>query len=162
MVVPIVGTLPAQFRLMQSLGLVGNPLGLILLSAGPFGISFFLMYGFFKSISWSYAEAAFMDGAGHARVFFTIMFPLAFPAILALSIISFIGGWNDYVGPALYMRNIPTLAVGLRHITVNLRQQMAFPAMFAAMMIALIPVLTLFVIFQKTIMRNTIAGGLKG
>jgi raffinose/stachyose/melibiose transport system permease protein/N-acetylglucosamine transport system permease protein len=162
MILPIAGTLPAQYRIMDGLGLINNPLGLVILGSGGFGFTFFMLYGFFKNISWSYAEAAFIDGAGHAKVFFRIILPIAFPALIALAVIYSIGVWNDYLTPMLYLKNIPPLAVGLRDISVTLQNKAAYPAMFASMMIALAPILLLFILFQKTIMQNTIAGGLKG
>lgn len=162
MIVPVVGTLPAQYQLMQSLGLYNTMLGLFVLYSGGFGFNFILMYGFFKSISWNYAEAAFVDGASDFQVFFRVMIPLAKPSMIALSVIHAIGLWNDYITPSIYLKDIPTLAVGLRTLTATMVARGAYAEMFATMIIAVLPILIVFIIFQKTIMENTIVGGLKG
>ena len=126
MIVPIVGTLPAQYRLMQDLGLYNKLLGLFVLYSGGFGFNFFMMYGFFKSISWTYAEAAFVDGAGDFRVFFKIMIPLAKAPMISLAIIHAIGLWNDFTTPSIYLKDYPTLAVGIRSLTVKMVAQGAY------------------------------------
>jgi len=162
MVVPLVGTLPALFRLMESLGLLNTFPGILILYSSSYGMSFLLLYGFFKSLSWSYAEAAFIDGAGHFGVFFRIMLPIAKPALIAVAIISGIGVWNDYGTPYIFLRDYPTLAVGIQEMVRRARFDQNFPVLFAAMLIAVTPIILLFAAFQKIIMANTIAGGLKG
>jgi ABC-type glycerol-3-phosphate transport system permease component len=162
MIVPIVGTLPAQYRLMQNLGLYDSILGILVLYSGAFGFNFFMLHGFFKNISWSYAEAAFIDGAGDFTVFWKIMLPIAKPSLIALSIIHSIGLWNDYITPSIYLKKYPTLAVGIRTLLAEMTSRAAFPEMFATMIIALVPILIFFIVFQSTIVKNTIVGGLKG
>ena len=125
-------------------------------------MNFFLMYGFFKNISSTYAEAARVDGAGHLMVFFKIMLPLALPVIVSLSVIYAIGIWNDYTTPSIYMKSMPPLAYGLFLVRETLTGKGAYTQTFAAMMIALVPILAVFIAFSNTIMENTIAGGLKG
>lgn len=162
MVVPVIGNLPSKYKLMSGLHLIDNPIGLILLYASGLGMPFFILYGFFKNISPGYVEAAFVDGATDARAFFQIMLPIAKPTLISVSIIGAIGIWNDYTTASIFMKNIPTLAVGLRKMLVELQHRAAFPESFAAMTIALMPILLIFICFQKTIMQNTVAGGLKG
>ena len=89
------------------------------------------------------------------------MLPLAKPTITALSVIHAIGVWNDYVTPSIYLKNYPTLAVGLRHPHRNHACERCLCKMFASMIVAVLPIIIVFVIFQKTIMENTIVGGLK-
>ena len=162
MVVPVIGTLPSKYKLMSNLHLIDNPIGLILLYASGLGMPFFILYGFFKNISPGYIEAAFVDGATDAKAFFKIMLPIARPTLVSVSVIYAIGIWNDYTTASIFMKNIPTLAVGLRKMLVDLQHRAAFPESFAAMAIALLPILIIFICFQKTIMQNTVAGGLKG
>ena len=162
MIVPIAGTLPEQYQLMKTFGLTDSFIGVFLLSSAGFGMNFFLMYGFFKNISWTYAEAARVDGAGHAKVFFKIMLPFALPAIVSLAVIYAIGIWNDYTTPSIYMKSMPTLAYGLFVIRGTLEARGLYTQTFAAMMIALVPILAVFIAFSNTIMENTVAGGLKG
>lgn len=161
LIFPVVGTLPSQYRIMQTLGLENSHLGLFILYSGAFGFNFFMMHGFFKSISWTYAEAAYMDGASDFQIFTKIMVPLAKPSITALAVIQAISLWNDYVNPSIYLRKMPTLAVGLNQVVSEMQGQGAYPEMFAAMIIALLPILILFIVFQRQIMDNMQVGGIK-
>jgi raffinose/stachyose/melibiose transport system permease protein/N-acetylglucosamine transport system permease protein len=87
--------------------------GPIVASFGGFGMGFVLLYGFFKNISWTYAEAAFLDGAGHFTVFLRIMVPMAMPAITAIAIQGAIGIWNEYYTFYMYAPDRVTVALGL-------------------------------------------------
>ena len=163
LIVPIVGTLPAQLRMIKTLQIFNTPLAPLFLYSGGFGFNFILLYSYFKSLSWGYAEAASVDGATDFQIFWKVMMPLSFPALIAVSIIQFIGLWNDYLGPALFMPDIPTLAVGMEIIySITKNQLDHFPIMFASIVIAVMPVVLIFIIFSKTIMENTVVGGLKG
>lgn len=162
MIIPIVGNLPAQYKLFNQLGMKNSPTILLAYTSG-FGFGFIILYGFFKNISWYYAEAAFVDGAGNLRVFLSIMIPQAMPALTSLFIITAIGSWNDYMTPLLYMGDFPTLASGLyRFKEIMSNAESNYPVYFAGILISVIPILVLFAFFSETIMENTVAGGLKG
>lgn len=161
MILPIVGSLPASYKLRIDLGIYDTPLQLIT-ATGGFGFNFLVLYGFFSNISWSYAEAAFVDGAGDDRIFWRIMLPQAMPAVLTLTILSFIGGWNDYMGPILYYPSYPTLASGLYLYELIAKRTGNYPIYFAGAVISIIPIMIIFVAFQNTIMTSVSAGGLKG
>ena len=160
MIIPIVGTLPAMVRMMETFGLDDSILGVLFLYSGCFGFNFVLLHSSFKSISWQYAEAAIMDGANRFQIMFLVMFPIAKGPIVAVSVLEAIAIWNDYSTPFLFMKSNTTLAVGLEQLQTA--AQGKYPLQFAATMIAVIPIVILFAIFQKTIIRNTVAGGLKG
>lgn len=162
LVVPIVGSLPGQVKMMQDFKIYDTVFGLLFLYSGAFGINFILLHGFFANLSWSYAEAAKVDGANDFIIFFRIMLPLSKGAIIAVCILHAIGIWNDYTTPVLFLPSITTLAVGLDEIKTAAMQAIDYPSMFAAVMIAVTPMLILFACFQKTIIENTVAGGLKG
>lgn len=87
MLIPSIGTIAALYKFMISTHLFNTHLGLVLLYSGGFGFNFILLYGFFKSVSWSYAEAGFVDGASDAQVFLRIMLPQERPGIIAVAII---------------------------------------------------------------------------
>lgn len=164
MLIPSIGTLPAMYKFMINTGLFDTRLGLILMYSGGFGFNFVLLYGFFKSISWSYAEAAFVDGATDAQSFFHIMLPQAKPGILAVAIIQGINVWNDYFSPYMYLQDkskMP-LAVGIYNLVQQQQYAADWPKLFAAMLLALIPILIVYSLFSNTIIENTVAGGLKG
>ncbi len=160
MMVPIVGTLPAQVRLMQNIGLNDSFIGVWFLYSGGFGFNFLFMYAFFKGISWGYAEAAQMDGASHLRIFVQIMIPMAKPALTAIGVLTFMGLWGDYQTPYYFLNSYPTLAVGLKELIDP--NNLNYPQLFAMSIIVSIPVIAVFCIFQKTIMNNLTMGGLKG
>ena len=160
MMVPIVGTLPAQVRLMQNIGLNDSFIGVWFLYSGGFGFNFLFMYAFFKGISWGYAEAAQMDGASHLRIFVQIMIPMAKPALTAIGVLTFMGLWGDYQTPYYFLNSYPTLAVGLKELIDP--NNLNHPQLFAMSIIVSIPVIAVFCIFQKTIMNNLTMGGLKG
>lgn len=160
MVVPIVGTLPAQVNMMDMFHINDSLLGVLFLYSGCFGFNFIMLHSSFETISWSYAEAAQIDGANRFQILFRVMLPLAKGPIIAVSILQAIVIWNDYSTPLLFMGRTTTLAVGLQ----ELQQQAGsnYPLQFAGVMVAVIPIAILFACFQKTIIKNTVAGGLKG
>lgn len=162
MVIPIVGSAGSSYKLWSDIGLIDTPWFLILSSIGSFGFNFLVMYGFFQNISWSYAEAVFIDGGGHFTVFLKIMLPQAGPALLTLGILAFIGNWNDYMTILMYMPSYPTLASGLYNISVSKEGQADRPKYYAALVISTIPVITMFAAFSDIIMKNFSVGGLKG
>lgn len=163
MVVPIVGTLPAQVRFMEMLNLDDTVIGVLFLYSGAFGFNFILLYSAFSSISWSYAEAAQMDGGGHFTIFFKVMIPMCKGPIISCCILQAIALWNDYSTPYLFLNSHPTLAVGLQSLQEELIGQGGkYPLVFASMIISIIPVIVLYALFQKKIIENTVAGGLKG
>lgn len=163
MIIPIVGSLPSQIQLMENLGLKDTVIGIIFLYSGGFGMNFMLLYSFFKNLSWTYVEAAKIDGASDARIFFTIIMPMTKGPIIAIAVIALIGLWNDYMTPLIYLPDMPTIAVGLKYLTDALKGgPSSYPLLFATITIAIIPVTIVFSIFSKTIMENTSVGGLKG
>ncbi len=162
MVVPIVGTLPAQQKFMETLGMDDSFFGVLFLYSGAFGFNFILLHSSFSSISWNYAEAAQMDGAGHFGIFFKVMIPMCRGPIISCCILQAITLWNDYSTPFLFMNSHSTLAVGLQSIQTELQITGQYPLVFAAIIISILPVLLLYILFQKKIVENTVAGGLKG
>lgn len=162
MTIPIYGSAPAYYKLIKWLQW-DNTWLYLLSTAGAFGFNFIVIHSFFEGVSKEYSEAAFMDGAGHFHVFFKIMLPMAIPSIMAVVITTFIGSWNDYMTPLLYLKKMPTLASGLYVYKVQTAGYQASDHLyFAGVLISLIPVFILFVSFQNTIMEKVYAGGLKG
>ncbi len=163
MTVPIVGTTGATFKLVNDvLHIYNTPFYPILKYFSGIGMNFLVMYGFFKNISWSYAEAAFIDGASHSKVFFSVMLPQATSAVITLSILTGITAWNEYMDVLLYLPNFPTIASGLYGVSRTLPREGYSTAYFAALVISLIPVLITFCCFSDVIMKNFAVGGLKG
>lgn len=162
LIVPIVGSLPSQMQIMRDvLHLDGTVIGCIFIYSGGFGANFLLLYSFFTNLSWTYVEAARIDGANDFSIFFRIILPMAKGPIIAITIIQLIGLWNDFQTPSLYLPDKPTLAVGLQYLFSKM-DSTPYPIIFATIIIAMIPIILLFTIFSKTIMENTSVGGLKG
>ena len=132
------------------------------MASSGFGTGFLLLYATFKNVSWTYAEAAFIDGSSHFRVFFEIMLPQVMPTVISILIITSIGVWNDYYTPFMYLPTKPTIAVGLYEIQSNAVTKQEYTMFFALMLISVLPIAILFVIMQNTIMENVVSGGIKG
>lgn len=162
LIIPIVSTTGAMFKLASAIGIYNTPLYPLLVNFSGFGFNFLVMYGFFSNIPWSYAEAVFIDGGGHGTVFFKIMLPQAMPPMLTLVLIAFIGAWNDYQTVLLYLPDFPTLASGIYRIQQSLTRGGNYPIYFAGLLVSIVPIVVLFACFSNTIMKNLTVGGIKG
>ncbi|CAM3686018.1 sugar ABC transporter permease [Occultella aeris] len=149
-VIPILG-------LNSRLGLICVYLG------GALGANTFLMFGFFNSIPKELDEAAKIDGAGHARIFFTIILRLVAPVLAVVALLSFVGTFSDYIiaGIVLQDQDKLTIAVGLYQFISG--QFDARWGIFAAgAVISALPVLLLFLFLQRYIVGGLTAGSVKG
>lgn len=162
MVVPAIGSTASTYAFMSAIKLKDKWLGIFLMNAGGLGFGMLLYKNYFSSISWEYAESAFLDGAGNLRVFFSIMYPQALPLIVSMAILNVIGLWNDYMTPYLFLNSKPTVALGVYSIQTRAEQSGAMPQSFAAMTFMTVFVLAIYAGFSKTIMSSMSVGGLKG
>lgn len=159
MVIPIAGNTAAGLQLHNALGTWDTPIFAVLNSIGGFGTTFIVYYGFFKSVSWAYAEAVQIDGGGPFTIFFKVMLPQAMPIMLTYAITNSITYWNSYEQLLLYMPSYPNISAGL----LMLRQKFdGTPRYFAALIIAMVPTVTIFAVFSNKIMGSISIGGLKG
>lgn len=161
---PVVGTLPSLYQLVNSMGLNDSPLFLIT-QLGGFGGNFLITYAFFKSMDKTYIEAARMDGASHFTIFRKIMLPQAGPMLFSIGLLYFITQWNNYEQPILMLSKMPTLSTGLYLFS----EKMIFDSVnasqtvyFAGILLASLPVVLLVALFHDKIMENVSAGGIKG
>lgn len=162
MVVPAIGSTASTYSFMSEIKLKDKWLGIFLMNAGGLGFGMLLYKNYFSSISWEYAESAFLDGAGNLRVFFSIMYPQALPLIVSMAILNVIGLWNDYMTPYLFLNSKPTVALGVYSIQTRAERNGAMPQAFAAMTFMTIFVLIIYAAFSKTIMSSMSVGGIKG
>ena len=172
MLIPIIGSLASEVKFADALHLKDSFLGVFIMKCKFTGIYFLVFYAAFKSISWTYAEAAQIDGASHLRVFLEVMLPLVGSTVSAVFVLLFIEYWNDYYVPMIFMPNKPTLSYGLFRIqsstdqidlVINgVRQSLTTPRKLAACFMACIPILIVFIIFRDKIMGNVTMGGIKG
>ncbi|UJP10249.1 sugar ABC transporter permease [Microbacterium sp. KUDC0406] len=138
--------------------------GLILVYlGGALGVNTYLMYGFFNTLPMELDEAARIDGAGHARIFFTMILPLVAPILAVVALLSFIGTVNEYVIASVMLidPDKQTLVVGLTKLVSNPRYA-DWSAFSAGAVMAAIPVMVLFLFLQKYIVGGLTAGATKG
>ena len=163
MIIPIVGSLPSEIMMLQNLGLHDSFIGIYVMKMNFLGMYFLVFYATFKSLSWSYAESAFIDGASHWTVMTRVMLPLVRTSFLAIFLLNFIVYWNDYQSPMLYLPSFPTVAYGLFYMKFVSTQSFGkIPMQLTGCIIMCIPSLVLFLIFQEKLMGNLTVGGLKG
>ncbi|XNQ43183.1 carbohydrate ABC transporter permease [Georgenia phoenicis] len=153
-----------QYIVFNELGLVNTFVPLVIgkyLATDAFFV--FLMVQFMRNLPRELDEAARIDGAGHVRIFTSIMLPLMKPALVTASIFSFIWSWNDFFGPLLYLKNpeLATLPIALR-LFVDQTSVSDYGAQMAMAVLALVPVLLFFILFQRHIVEGVATQGLKG
>jgi multiple sugar transport system permease protein len=150
-----------QFILMRQLSLVDKHLSLILLQAfTAFGV--FLLRQFFISIPNEILDAARIDGLSEYGIYFRIMLPLSKPALATLTIFSAVFVWNDFMGPLIYLysQDLKTIQLGLR---MFIQQYSAdYALIMAASLVSLIPVMALFLAFQRFFVEGIGTTGIKG
>lgn len=163
MAVPAVVLLIPKFLVLNQLGLYDSYAGMILpLLVDAAGV--FIMKNFFESIPASVEEQARIDGAGTFRVFWSIVLPMARPALITIVILSFQGSWNElsHFIVSTQSPGLTTLTKGVASLASGqLSQGTQYPLKLAAAAIMTIPVAVLFFIFQRRIM-NTSEGAVKG
>ena len=161
--IPIIGSGPAAYKLLSALGMVNNPITIWISWASGFDFAFIVLYGYFKGVSSSYSEAAYIDGAGELKTFFSIILPQIMPCLVAIMITQAISVWNDYGTVMIYLRTRPNLAYGLYMFnTESIYISNSKPIYFAAAVISAVPIIVLYACTQKLILTNMTAGGLKG
>jgi len=153
-----------QYILFQRLDLIDTYVPLLIgkfLAVEAFFV--FLMVQFIRGLPRELDEAARIDGAGHIRIFVSIIIPLIRPALITSAIFSFIWAWNDFLGPLLYItspENYP-LPVALR-LYNDATSTSDYGATVAVSMLALVPILLFFIVFQRFLVAGVATQGLKG
>lgn len=160
LVLPIYGNSGSAYRLYWSLGMI-NSYSYILLSFGGMNMTYLLYHAAFSNVSWSYAEAAFIDGANDFTVFFRIMLPQAINIFGSLFLLAWVGEWNNYSGALLYLSELPTLASGIYLFELDMIYNVRRDILYAAYMISAVPPLVLFVLFNNALTSNVSLGGIK-
>lgn len=160
MVIPVVGTLPSSIQISKALGLYGSMGGIWIMNASFLGLYFLVFYELFRSLPESFFEAAQIDGANDFDLLFKIALPLSVNTFLTVLLINFIGYWNDYQTPLIYLKRNPVLSYSMYNITQTVRGNV--PQVLSATIIVLAPVFILFCLVNKRLMGNLTIGGVKG
>lgn len=123
----------------------------------------YLMMQFIRGLPRELDEAAIVDGCSTYSVFFRIILPLTRPALVTTTIFTFMWSWNDFFTQLIYLRSAPmyTVTLGLRKF-IDPTAKSAYGAMFAMSTLSIVPILVLFVIFQKQLVEGIATSGLKG
>lgn len=148
-----------KLNLLNSLTALG-----VLYATMQFPFAIFLLTGFLRSIPRDYEEAAMIDGCGPFRILTSIIIPMCKPGIVTVCMISAMAAWNEYP-VALVMVTDPTkatLPVGLANLYEIQRYATDWGALFAALVLALIPTVILFIVGQKQLVQGLSVGGVKG
>ncbi len=164
----IIGTLmvPGQvllvpaYLILNRLGWLDTPLALII-PAGGGAFGFFLLHQFFLGIPKDLEEAAELDGCSHWRIFWNVVLPLSRPALASLAIFTFVGSWNDFLGPLVFLDSVDkyTLPVGVALFQTSYYAE--YGLTMAAAALCTLPVVVAFLFFQRFITQSVALTGLK-
>lgn len=159
--VPGQAVLVPQFILYRWLGLFDSHVGLIII--GSFSVlGTFMLRQFFMGIHQEFIESAKIDGAGHARIFFSIALPLMRPAVATYAILRFIWTWNDYQNPLIFLRTDKLFTIQLAMSKFTSMSGEFYSLIMAGAVSAIVPLLIIFIIGQKSVIEGIALGGVKG
>ncbi len=164
---PVFLALVPLFFVVRNLGLLNSYLGLILVYIAyslPFTV--FFLAAFFKSLPNSVAEAATMDGASHTRLFFQVMMPMARSGLISITIFNVIGQWNQYLLPLALLQGEGAeekwvLTQGIANISTSAGFDADWGGLFAALTMAILPMIVIYAIFQRQIQSGLTSGAVK-
>jgi len=165
MAFPVVMALVPLFFVMKNLSLLDTRQGLIMVYIAysmPFTI--FFMTTFFRTLPTSVAEAAEIDGASHSRIFFQVMLPMARPGLVSVGIFNFLGHWNQYVLPFALNQGDEddyVLTQGIGFLFAQAGYRADYGRLFAGLMMAALPILIVYAIFQRQVQAGLTAGAVK-
>jgi len=162
MMFPVFLAIVPLFFVVQNLGMLSTYHGLILVYVAyslPFTV--FFMHAFFRTLPTSIAEAAVMDGCSHTSVFFRVMLPMAKPGLLSIGIFNVLGQWNQFVLPSFLSPERPVLAQGIATLLAQQRYEGDWGTLFAALALAMLPVVVVYLIFYRQIQSGLATGTLK-
>ncbi len=163
LILPIIGNTPSMIEIARKLNLYNTMIGAWIMKLGFNNMYYLIFYAAFKSLSWEFAESAFLDGANHFTVFFKIMLPLTMTLVGTVFLLYFISYWNDYQVPMLYIPKYRTAAYGLFVVFTTTVDGMAYPNVkIAGAVFIFLPIFIVFMIFKNKIMGNLTEGGIKG
>jgi N-acetylglucosamine transport system permease protein len=161
---PVFLAIVPLFFLMKNLHLLSTQPGLVVVYVAfalPFTV--FFLYPFFKRLPDEIAEAAAVDGAGEWRTFFQVMLPMAKPGMTSVAIFNFLGLWNQFLLPVALNTDPDNyvLSQGMNRFASQAGYSVDFGALFAAVIITVVPVLVMYVIFQRQLSGSVTQGTMK-
>lgn len=162
--IPIFLAIVPLFFVLRQFGILNTLPGLIVAYVAfalPFTV--FFMYAFFRTLPHEITEAAAIDGAGQWTTFFAIMLPMAKPGLATVAIFNFLGLWNQFLIPVALNTNTDNyvLSQGMAAFASQAGYAVNFGALFAAVVITVVPVLIVYVIFQRQLQGSVSQGTMK-
>lgn len=152
------------FFLLKNLHLLDTKQGLVIVYVA-YSLSFtiFVLTGFFQALPKELAEAAMIDGCGHSSTFWRVMLPLAKPGLLVVGIFNAIGLWNEYNLALVLVSSDEnrTLPLGIANLTMVQHYQSDWGALFAGLVIVMLPVMAVYAVFKDKIHQTMLAGAIK-
>jgi ABC-type glycerol-3-phosphate transport system permease component len=167
-------TIPAQLAIvplffeLRSIGLLNSRVGLILVyTANGLPFSVFILAGFFRTLPRSLYEAAVVDGCGEFAAFWKVLLPLARPGLVTVAIFQFIGVWKEYFYAFMLVSGdaagkARTVPLGLANLSIAAEYRTEYGMLFAGIILVTLPILIVYVLLQRQIVRGIAAGALKG
>ena len=149
------------YQIMSNLGFINHLYGYIIMSMGTDVISIYIFIQFMENISVSLDESAFIDGASYFTIYWKIILPLVVPGIAAVAIFVLINGWNEYMYSSVLISKdaLKTLTVGI--VSLNTQNQVHWNDMMAASSMSCLPLIILFLCFQKYFIAGMTSGAVK-
>ncbi|MBP1988534.1 carbohydrate ABC transporter permease [Paenibacillus eucommiae] len=162
---PGINALVPQYVLMRDLHLTNSLTGLIILdSLGESVFFLLLLSGFMQSLPKELEEGAFVDGASLFQVFWKIIMPLSMAGIVTVGIFKFIGLYNNFLGPFIYLGDESKYTMAVNMFFANARMQYSsdWVTLFAGVVISMLPPVILYILFQRKVMEGATLGAVKG
>jgi len=165
MMLPGINAITTQYVLMKQLKMTDSLWGLsIYLTATAIPFSVFLLTGFMKTIPKEIEESAYIDGSSYSRTFISVLLPMSKSGLIAINIFNFLGVYNSYLAPLLFIsdeKKYP-IAVGISNLYIKMMYRADWVTLFAASVIAMVPVIVFYALFQKQLISGTTVGAVKG
>ncbi|MCU6708815.1 carbohydrate ABC transporter permease [Paenibacillus sp. J5C_2022] len=163
MMIPFQVIMLPTFMVYRHMGFIDTHISLWIHAFLGTAFGTFLLKQFFSAIPDELCEAARIDGAGHARIYWSIAMPMIRPAIATLLTMTIISTWNDYESPLLFIRSpeLYTIPIGLKVMADDVFR-INYPGIMAGVVSSVIPILLLLVFFNKYIMKGFTFTGVKG
>ena len=159
--------MPLFFELRQ-LGLLNSRVGLILVyTANGLPFAIFILAGFFRSLPRTLYEAAVIDGCGEFAAFWCVLLPLARPGLVTVAIFQFIGVWKEYFYAFMLVSGdvdggARTLPLGLANLSITAQYRSNYGMLFAGIVLVTLPILAVYLLLQRQIVKGVATGALKG
>jgi len=163
MVIPIHATIIPTFITMNKIGLLNTHLSLILAyTAFHLTLTLYILIGFMKTFPKDVEESAIIDGSGVFRIFWSIILPMTRPALATVIILNFIYNWNEYLFALVLINDnaLKTLPLGLSNFAS--KETTSYTLQMAALGMALLPILTVYLLLEKQLVQGMTVGAVKG